>query len=209
MTDREAPTSRIRDARGRSVTQLDPVMLHVLHRNDVIEADALHKIVEELEPGTAKRYRQMIVIVPCCIALLAFGVAALYYFSDAALRKDLVSTLMNPVIMVPCVLGGVVVPWVAARQARLKRVRFAMLKHLRCPHCGYNLRGLPTAPEDHATVCPECGCAWLIDDRLIEDHLARTPAGTAQIYRKWVAVLLVLLGLAALGAGVAMFLAMS
>jgi transcription initiation factor TFIIIB Brf1 subunit/transcription initiation factor TFIIB len=35
-----------------------------------------------------------------------------------------------------------------------------MLKHLRCPHCGYDLRGLAADPEDGATVCPECGCAW-------------------------------------------------
>ena len=39
-----------------------------------------------------------------------------------------------------------------------------MLKHLRCPHCGYDIRGLPTAPEDVATECPECGCAWRLED---------------------------------------------
>jgi transcription initiation factor TFIIIB Brf1 subunit/transcription initiation factor TFIIB len=35
-----------------------------------------------------------------------------------------------------------------------------MLKHRRCPHCGYDIRGLPVDPQDGATVCPECGCAW-------------------------------------------------
>jgi hypothetical protein len=47
-----------------------------------------------------------------------------------------------------------------ARRARHKRIRNIMLQHLRCPHCGYDLRLLPTAPGDGATVCPECGCAW-------------------------------------------------
>ena len=31
---------------------------------------------------------------------------------------------------------------------------------LRCPHCGYDLRELPGDPDDGATVCPGCGCAW-------------------------------------------------
>ena len=47
--------NRIKDARGRSVSQLDPVSLHVLHRNDTVEADVLHQIVEDIEPGTARQ----------------------------------------------------------------------------------------------------------------------------------------------------------
>ena len=39
-----------------------------------------------------------------------------------------------------------------------------MLSHLRCPHCGYDIRGLAPAPEDCATVCPACGCAWILGD---------------------------------------------
>ena len=38
-----------------------------------------------------------------------------------------------------------------------------MLQHLRCPHCGYDLRLLPTDPKDGASVCPECGCAWRLE----------------------------------------------
>jgi hypothetical protein len=37
----------IRDARGRKVTQLDPVALHLLRRHDVIEAEALRAIANE------------------------------------------------------------------------------------------------------------------------------------------------------------------
>jgi len=50
--------------------------------------------------------------------------------------------------------------WIGTRQVRFKRIAGVMLRHLRCPHCGYDLRLLPTDPADGATVCPECGCAW-------------------------------------------------
>ena len=207
MSRAQPSKGQIRDARGRSVTQLDPVTLHVLHRTDVIEADTLHEVIEDLEPGTARRYRQMIVIVPCCIAALVTGVAALYYFSDAAVRKDLVSTLANPAIMGPCLSGGVICPWIATRQARMQRVRFAMLKHRRCPHCGYDLRGLPVDPGDQATVCPECGCAWLIDDRLNAAQLAAAQVAPTQ-KRVSVAILIALIGLLVLGLVGAVFLFM-
>ncbi len=54
-------------------------------------------------------------------------------------------------------------PWVicfAIKRKRFDNVTEAMLKYSRCPHCGYDLRMLPVDPEDGATVCPECGCAW-------------------------------------------------
>jgi ribosomal protein S27AE len=37
-----------------------------------------------------------------------------------------------------------------------------MLEHRRCPHCGYDLRGLPDESNDGATICPECGSAWIL-----------------------------------------------
>ncbi|MCP4246487.1 MAG: hypothetical protein GY778_05510 [bacterium] len=176
MAEQTPEGKRIKDCRGRSVMQLDPVMLHVLHREVPIEAAALHEIVEELEPGTAKHRRRLIVIIPVLVVLVVAGVGALYHFSDAGARRDLVSTLKNPAIMLPSLVGGVFVPWITARQVRMKRVRFVMLKHRRCPHCGYNLHGLPTAPEDQATVCPECGCAWQIDDAALDERLAAAGA---------------------------------
>ncbi|MHC4610542.1 MAG: hypothetical protein ACYS7M_09375, partial [Planctomycetota bacterium] len=172
MAEQAQAGNRIRDARGRLVTQLDPVNLHVLHRYELIEAEALHDIVEDLEPGTANRRRHLILVAPGLIAALVAGIAALYYFSDAAARRDLVDTLTNPAITVSSVFCCIVIPWITARQARMKHVRFVMLEHRRCPHCGYNLHGLPTAPEDNATVCPECGCAWRIDDAALAEALA-------------------------------------
>ena len=206
MTISENPTAkvqgahRIKDARGRAITQLDPVRLHVWHRYDVIEADALERIVEELEPGTAKMRRRMIVMVPSAILLLGLGIVALYYFSDSSARRDLVSTLTNPVIMVPNVLCCILIPWLTTRQARLKRARFAMLKHRRCPHCCYDLRLLPTDPTDGATVCPECGCAWLIDDAVLTERLVTTATPGVGVggQKKMLVLVALLLGVMAL-----------
>ncbi len=215
MTISENPTAKVRgvnrvkDARGRTVTQLDPVRLQVWHRYDVIEADALERIVEELEPGTARMRRRMLVMVPSAILLLALGIAALYYFSDSSMRRDLVSTLTNPVIIVPNVLCCVFIPWLTTRQARLKRARFAMLKHRRCPHCCYDLRLLPTDPTDGATVCPECGCARLLDDAVLTERLAATATPGVQVGRqkKMLVLVALLLGVMAL-AGLLMSLRM-
>lgn len=198
----EGKRGRIKDARGRSVSQLDPVMLHVWHRYDTVEADALEEIVEELEPGTARRRKRMILIVPSSLLLLALGVAALYYFSDSALRKDLVSLLTNPAIMLPTIISCVFLPWIAARQARMNRVALVMLKHRRCPHCGYNLRGLPVAHEDGATVCPECGCAWRIDQTVLAGSASAgivQAAPTVMQKRVMIVVLVLLIGSALVG----------
>jgi hypothetical protein len=54
--------------------------------------------------------------------------------------------------------------WYGFRITRLRHVRDVLLRHLRCSHCGYDLHGLPRDAEDGATVCPECGCAWELDD---------------------------------------------
>ena len=59
---------------------------------------------------------------------------------------------------------GVFKFWQSARRARAKHVCAIMLRNLRCPRCGYDIRGLPADTEDGATICPECGCAWMLDD---------------------------------------------
>jgi hypothetical protein len=53
--------------------------------------------------------------------------------------------------------------WQSGRRARAKTVVAAMLEHRRCPHCGYDIRGLPADLKDRATICPECGCAWRLE----------------------------------------------
>ena len=53
MTKRTA-SARIADARGRRVTQLDPVAMHLLRRHDVIDAGTLRAIAEEIGPATSR-----------------------------------------------------------------------------------------------------------------------------------------------------------
>ena len=190
----------IKDARGRLVTQLDPVALHVLHRYDRIEAEALHDIVETLEPGTARLRRHALLMIPGALLFLAALIAVLYFTGDASLRRDLISTITNPAIMVPNLVCCILVPWMTTRHARLKRVRFALLRNRRCPHCGYHVCGLPVAPEDGATVCPECGCAWLLEDDAIAAGLAAdAPSVGLQGRRAMLIVVLILGALALLG----------
>lgn len=69
-------------------------------------------------------------------------------------------------------LYGLVWPgivWGGMKPSRHGKVAAAMLKHLRCPHCGYDIRGLPTDPGDGATICPECGCAWRLSESDVSD----------------------------------------
>lgn len=198
-------SGRIRDARGKSVTQIDPVRLHVMHRYDAIDAEALEAIVDEIEPGSARRLRWAYLIAPGCVVALAAFVGLLYAVSDAAARKDLVSTVTNPAIMAPNLVCCFVVPWIAIRQAHFKRIRSALLKHRRCPHCGYDLRGLPTA-ADRNTICPECGCAWLLDAEAIDAELAASFSTTVG-GRSQRATIAVALGLALLcGLGLLAFM---
>ena len=57
------------------------------------------------------------------------------------------------------------VVWYYMKRSRYEKTAAAMLKHFRCPHCGYNLHGLAPDGTDGATVCPECGCAWNVDSQ--------------------------------------------
>ena len=162
---------RIRDARGRSVRTLDPLRLHLLGRGDVIDAEALERIAEEIEPGARGRRRLtrivLLVFLPAVVLLTFGGIALDIWIEGEAAWDDLVSTLTNPAMIGPavaCLFSGVYLPLFASQQARSRRTIAAMLKHRVCPHCGYGLAGLSVDPSDGATVCPECACAWRLED---------------------------------------------
>ncbi len=149
--------SRIKDARGRKVTQLDPVALHLLRRHDVIEADALRAIANEKGVRITGAERAslfggvlgaLLVISLFTIALITGGIR------NAPLAK---SAGLIHLCSIPWIV------WYAIKRRRFGKVAAAMLKYSRCPHCGYDLRLLPTDPGDGATVCPECGCAWQLE----------------------------------------------
>jgi hypothetical protein len=89
---------------------------------------------------------------------------------------------------------------VRQRRTRRRRVQAVMLKHGRCPHCGYSLTGLPVDPGDGATVCPECAGAWRIDDPAIAREIAATPTKTS-IGRNRRLIFLLIAGLAVMSLG--------
>jgi len=155
--DQLCRAGRIRDARGRSVKQLDPIAMLLLARHDVIEKSVLQAIADE--PGIKIVGRERLSLMIGCFGLLI--VAGLFTIS-LAIKKDFGSA---PIARTASLFFFCVPPWLAwivSKRARFGKVAAAMLKFRRCPHCGYDLRLLLADPADGATVCPECGCAWLL-----------------------------------------------
>jgi hypothetical protein len=197
---------RIGDARGRLVTQLDPMRLHLLRRPGAIESEVLDRIVEEIEPGLAK-VRPFILAAGVACVVLGLGVFLVSVAMEGGSAwSDLVSTLTNPAIYVPNLAVFVWLPWmfIQKKRRRCARVSAALIKFRRCPHCGYSLQGLPVDPTDGATVCPECACAWRLDDPTLAARAAvsdGTAAGDpGRIQWLMAAVLAGLVVMAALGA---------
>ena len=148
---------RITDARGRRVKQLDPVTMLLLRKHDVIEADVLRAIAREQGVGITGKER-VFLAVGVIGALLVIGLFTYETFvggvGDAPFAK-------SAGLIFLCALPFFA--WYTIKQSRFRKVAAAMLKHRRCPHCGYDLRLLPVDSTDGATVCPECGCAWRLD----------------------------------------------
>jgi hypothetical protein len=149
----------IKDARGRKVRQLDPIALHLLRRHNVIDSDALQAIVNEKGVRIARGERAAL-IGGFCGALLAIS-----FFTYALITGDIrdAPSAKSVGLLYLCSLPWIT--WYGIKRKRFGNVAAAMLGHRRCPHCGYDLRFLPTHPADGATVCPECGCAWRLDTR--------------------------------------------
>ncbi|MHC4427479.1 MAG: hypothetical protein ACYS0D_02615 [Planctomycetota bacterium] len=154
---RRSWSARILDARGRRVTQLDPVTMHILHRNDVIDADALRAIAEEIGPASSRATLRWFWIFQT-LPILCLPLFFIWVFFIKGGRDPVAIVLWSTILV--CLVIGIWGFCTSARRKRFHRVRDAMLHHGRCPHCGYSLTGLPADREDGATVCPECGCAW-------------------------------------------------
>jgi hypothetical protein len=154
-----------RDARGRPVTLLDPYVLDKLRRYDVVPAEPLRRIADELGSGLKRELRGfvrvLVVVVVFCTLVFLIRVIDLSLSSNFVGIFDIHSALLlQPWLWVLLI-------WHLARLTRFKHVRAVMLEHRRCPHCGYDIRNLPTAPTDDATICPECGCAWKLEDACV------------------------------------------
>jgi hypothetical protein len=154
---------RTKDDRGRPVKMLDPYMLHLLRRHDTIDADSLAMLARDLGSGRNKAARIAFVIglILALIGVVAIAVHVLAKVLSGHSFLPLPTALMFANIW----LMVMIVCWSSARMIRSRRIRSVMLAHCRCPHCGYDLRLLPTDPTDGATVCPECGCAWGLEPR--------------------------------------------
>jgi len=141
---------------------LDPYVLHITRRHDVIPAEPLARIAREVRSGIDHFPRW---VVRICIA--AWCLAALVYviYCVDLLRRGRLSELFGaPGVMMSTLCVGPALLWFIAKRLRFTRIRKVMLKHVRCPYCGYDLRMLSADTEDGATVCPECGCAWMLND---------------------------------------------
>jgi len=153
---------RVKDARGRSVTQLDPVAMHLLRQNGLIPSDALREIAEELDPAELRKRPLAAVCAPIWVALW-YSAWFLYYHLFSTWKGWDPVLVAFGVLYFLCPFVWVYAGFRRARRARWDRIRRVMLEHHRCPYCGYDIRLLPVDASDGATVCPECGCAWRLD----------------------------------------------
>lgn len=149
--------ARVVDARGRRVTQLDPVTMHLLHRNDRIDAETLRAIAREIGPGLSRARRAWFWAFQA-LPILVVPVLFIRVFLIRGGRDPTAVVLWTTTLV--CLVVGIWGFTISARRKRFHRVRDIMLRHRRCPHCGYNLAHLPRDPDDGTLVCPECGGAW-------------------------------------------------
>ena len=164
-----------RDARGRRIALLDPYELNLLRRYDIIPAKTLQSIAGRVGFGLPKwQHRGYIGCVVMFLLCVVFLVVWKYVRRGGI---DIVKRMLWPMNLAVFALGAVQF-WRSGRRARAKSISAIMLEHLRCPHCGYDVRGLPVDPKDKATVCPECGCAWQLSDSAVDDgpQESRTPS---------------------------------
>ncbi|UCD76603.1 MAG: hypothetical protein JSV91_06695 [Phycisphaerales bacterium] len=154
----------IKDARGRKVTQLDPMVLYLLKRSEPIEREVVAKIVAE--KGVRMTGLERAAMVASLVLLAALICVVIVKLAGGQPWGELIRRMVVPsyLFIWPFIV------WGGTRASRFGKIATAMLKHCRCPHCGYDIRDLPADPVDEATVCPECGCAWqLVPKRNTQD----------------------------------------
>jgi hypothetical protein len=153
----------IKDARGRKVRQLDPVSMHVLRQRGVIDAETLRKLAVGIGVGwpVLVKLTFFVMLAFLIVCLLVTGVQ---FVREGVSGTARLGTFAERLLYLIPPLAGLLMIWFVSARVRFKRIRKIILKYKRCPHCGYDLRMLPTDPEDGFTVCPECGCAWELND---------------------------------------------
>lgn len=174
-----------------------------MNRAGRIEREDLAGICEDLEPGAARSRASFRVVVLILVPLVILGIVAVIAIEGGPAAKDVAWVFTNPAILC-AMIGGGVVPFIVAHKQRMQRVREVLLHHRRCPHCGYDLRELPSDSDDHCTVCPECACAWRLDEHRDAPSRPRV-AGQTSGRRAWMWVALII-GTAMCAAGLVAYL---
>ncbi len=141
-TTRRRRAKRIKDARGRSVTQLDPVALYLLHRHDEgIPHEELRELTREI--GIGKLDENWLGILGGAIGFACALVLMISAVTELINGSILVAGFVRRAIWYQGIWAVPLAFWRAARRNRFHRIRRIMLEHLRCPHCGYDIRSLP------------------------------------------------------------------
>lgn len=165
----------IQDAAGRRVTAYDPVGMHLLRRYRAIPEAPLKAIAEEVDRKWAKFGRAIALFYVLVLLLCYAGMTYYRVYISRSPSWDLVGVLFY-VGQFALLAGAFVGVWLAGKWGRVERVRLVMLKHCRCPHCAYDLRGLVAERQDVTTGCPECGCTWQVKDPTADQCLAADAA---------------------------------
>ncbi len=147
------------DARQQPVSVLDPIRMFLLWQRNPIPTELLAAVPRELVPGLRRAWRLQFWVLLLMMSG-GFSIGLLYMrFSAAPLHEYLY--LLPGLALYLIALASI---WYGFRMRRLEHVKDVLLRHLRCPHCGYDLRMLPVDTADGATICPECGHAWHLSD---------------------------------------------
>jgi hypothetical protein len=161
----------VNDARGRRVRQNDPVRMYLLGQGSTIPAHVLRTMAEQLMPDLRRQRAVQIAGVVLSLSVVVGGTWFYFRYRGTWSGFDPVNTSIY-VLQMLVIVAGPVVAWRIARARYVERISGVMLARRYCPHCDYDLRGLRPDPSDGATVCPECGCAWLIPGASMGANLA-------------------------------------
>lgn len=153
----------VKDARGESVRVMDPVRLHLLQQASIIPAETLRSMTDKLLPGARRQRLVQIITMVASLLLVGGGYVVWFNFYSSWKGFDPVNmTIM--LLQAGLILGGPVLAFRMARARYRSQISAVMLAHKYCPHCGYDLRNLPVDAADETTTCPECGCAWRLEE---------------------------------------------
>ena len=156
------------DARGKRVSQIDPVMMHLLHKPGTIPPDVLKKMAEGVGLNLTRGTRCLLWCSMLFFICLVIAVVICYSrLSDGNISRTRFFINLIPYFFSTFTLFF---SWYSLRRARHRQIGKVMLRFRYCPHCGYDIHGLPLDAMKEYTVCPECGSAWNLPD--VEEDVA-------------------------------------